>query len=84
MEKLKSYPEPGRLVDFDECVKTRQDPTQHPCVEAAHHSISLIHLSNCAIRTGRKLKFDPAKQQFVGDAEANLMLDVPMRAPWHL
>jgi myo-inositol 2-dehydrogenase / D-chiro-inositol 1-dehydrogenase len=84
MEKLKSYPEPGKLVDFDECVKTRQDPQQHPCVEAAHHSITLIHLANCAIRTGRKLKFDPGKQAFAGDDEANRMLDVPMRAPWHL
>ncbi len=42
------------------------------------------HLANAAIRTGRKLKFDPVAQRFVGDEEANRLVDQPMRAPWHL
>jgi hypothetical protein len=44
----------------------------------------LVHLANCAIRTGRKLTFDPVKQEFVGDDEANRLVHQPMRAPWHL
>ena len=84
MEKLSSMPEPPKMISFEEAVKTRVQPSEHPNVWAAHRSITLIHLANAAIRTGRKLKFDPEAQQFVGDAEANLLLDVPMRAPWHL
>jgi hypothetical protein len=30
------------------------------------------------------LKWDPAKEEFVGDDQANLLVGKPMRAPWHL
>ncbi|MDH5383756.1 MAG: hypothetical protein OEY18_03515, partial [Candidatus Aminicenantes bacterium] len=33
---------------------------------------------------GRPLRFDPEKQCFVGDEEANRLVHQPMRAPWHL
>ncbi len=84
MEKLASMPEPPKFISFEEGVKTRVQPTEHPNVWATHRSITLIHLANAAIRTGRKLKFDPEAQQFVNDPGANLLLNVPMRAPWHL
>ena len=60
------------------------DHAERPCVEHAHRSMSLIHLANIAIRIGRKLKWDPVREQFVGDEEANRLVNVPMRAPWHL
>ena len=84
LAKLNSLPELPRPISFEDAVKTRVQPTEHPDVWAAHRSITLIHLANAAIRTGRKLKFDPEAQQFVNDPEANLLLNVPMRAPWHL
>ena len=43
-----------------------------------------MHLTNIAIRTGRKLRYDPVKEQIVGDEEANRLVYQPMRAPWHL
>ena len=46
------------------------------------------HLSyvcaNLGIRLGRVLEYDPDKEEFVNDAEANRYIDVPMRSPWHL
>ena len=48
------------------------------------HVATLLHLANTAIRTGRKLRYDPAKEQFVGDELANRYVNLPMRAPWHL
>jgi hypothetical protein len=36
------------------------------------------------IKLGRKLKWDPVKEEFVGDAEANRMLDRARRNPWQL
>ena len=65
-----------------ECIKTRQRPICD--VEVGHRSASMCHLGNIAILLGRKLTWDPAKEQFVGDAAANAMVSRPRRAPWHL
>jgi hypothetical protein len=43
-----------------------------------------MHLTNIAIRTGRKLRYDPVKEEFIGDEEANRLANQPMRGPWHL
>jgi hypothetical protein len=43
-----------------------------------------VHLANAAIRTGRKLRFDPVALRFIGDEYANRLVDQPMRAPWRL
>lgn len=53
-------------------------------VEIGHRSVSVCHIGNISMRLGRPLKWDPLKEEFVGDAEANAMLGRPMRAPWHL
>ena len=49
-----------------------------------HRSATVCHLGNIAIRTGRKLTWDPAKEQIVGDKEAAAMLSRPYRKPWEL
>jgi hypothetical protein len=72
----------SHMGNFLECVRTRQDPSAP--VEAGHRSATVCHLGNIALRLGRKLKWDPAAEQVVGDAEANRMLSRPMRAPWTL
>jgi hypothetical protein len=36
------------------------------------------------MRLKRKIRFDPEKEQILGDAEAQGMLARPMRPPWHL
>lgn len=81
-EKLKAMPDPEPLIDFTQAVKTRKQPGGH--AEAAHRTMSIMHLSNIAIRTGRKIRFDPDKEVIIGDEEANRLVNVPMRAPWHL
>ena len=43
-----------------------------------------MHLTNIAIRVGRKIAFDPVKEEVIGDPEANRLVDQPMRAPWYL
>lgn len=68
--------------NFLDAVKSRQDPIAP--VEIGHRTASVCHLGNIAIRLMRKLQWDPEKEQFVGDDEANQMLARPLRAPWHL
>jgi predicted dehydrogenase len=73
---------PGHQREFLDCVKSRK-PTLTP-VEIAHRSQTPGHLGYIASVVGRKLKWDAAKQEIVGDAEASKLLALPMRAPWHL
>lgn len=68
--------------NFIECVKSRKE-TIAP-IEKLHRSVSIAHLGNIAMLLGRKLKWNPHKERFVDDAEANRMLSRSMRAPWHL
>ncbi len=68
--------------NFLECVKSRQ-PTAAP-IETAVRSETICQLSDIAARVQRKLRWDPEKEEFVGDDEANRMLTRPMRSPWHL
>jgi hypothetical protein len=45
---------------------------------------TLCHLGNIARRLGRRLKWDPEKEIFPGDDEANQCVDVPKRKPYQL
>lgn len=80
--RLYSNPE-GEHHDFLQCVKSRKDP--YFPVDIGHRVASVCHLANIAIRTGRKLTWDPAQEVFVGDDGANQLRQVrPMRSPWTL
>ncbi|MHC4905853.1 MAG: Gfo/Idh/MocA family protein [Planctomycetota bacterium] len=76
------YKSENHFRNFIDCVKTRKE-TITPA-EIAHRSISVGLLGEIAIQTGRKLKWDPEMEQFIGDDEANRYLMRPYRAPWHL
>ncbi len=76
------YNSPGHYENFIDCIKTRQQ-TAAP-VEIAHRSAAICHLGSIATLLGRKLKWDPDAERFVGDDEANRMLNRSMRAPWRL
>jgi hypothetical protein len=53
-------------------------------IDVAVRSDTIAHLDNIAIKLRRKLRWDPVKEKFIGDEEANRMLKRPMRRPWHL
>ncbi len=65
-----------------DCIKSRELPICD--VAIGHRSATVCHLGNIAVRTGRKLTWDPVAQTIVGDPEAAKMLGRPYRAPWHL
>ena len=67
--------------DFLDAVKTRGQTLAD--AEVGHRTASLGHLGHIAIQVGRTLKFDPDKERFVGDDEANKLLALPPgRSPW--
>ena len=66
--------------DFLNAVRSRKPPIAPP--EIAHRSTTVCHLSVLCLRLGRKLRWDPEKEQFIGDAAADRMLDRAKREPW--
>jgi predicted dehydrogenase len=75
------YASNDHMGNFFECVRTRKAPICDPVV--GHRSVSVCHLGVIAIRTGRKLSWDPDTEQFTGDsADANQHLAREMRKPW--
>jgi predicted dehydrogenase len=70
----------GQDRDFLDCVLSRE-ATVNP-LESAIRSDTISHLADVAIRTGRPLRWDPAKEELIGDATAARRLDRPMRAPY--
>ena len=72
----------GEHRNFLDCVKTRRDP--YFPAEIGHRCCTVMHLGNISMLLGRKLKWDPEREIFPGDAEANRMLSRPRRSPWHL
>ena len=82
MEKLREFPDPPRMLGWEEALRKRQPAGGN--AEVSHRVATILHLGNLAIRLGRKLQWDPIKEEFIGDEEANRFVNVPMRAPWHL
>lgn len=70
------------LANWLDCIKTREEPNAD--VEIGHRSISVCHLVNITRELGRKLVWDPDKEQFEGDNEANELLDRPRRKGYEL
>ena len=77
------YPSRGsHMLNFLDCVRTRNDPAAK--VETGHRTASVCHLGNIAMTLRRTLRWDPVKEEFPGDDEANRMRSRPYRSPWHL
>ena len=74
------YESHDHMGNFVECVRSRK-PTICPA-EVGHRSASMCHLGVTSIRLGRKLQYDPRKEEYVNDAEANSYIARPMRKPY--
>ncbi|MFQ6131171.1 MAG: Gfo/Idh/MocA family protein [Armatimonadota bacterium] len=68
--------------NFVDCMRTRTDAVS--TIESAVRSDTISHLSDIAIRTGRKIRWDPKAETIIGDDTARRMLSRPMRSPWRI
>ena len=82
-EDNKMWPKPPtEHQDFLNGVKNGTTPCYTP--EDIHRLSSVMHIGNISMRLDRKLTWDPVREVFPEDEEANGYLSRPMRAPWSL
>ena len=69
-------------LNWLDSIKTREPPICD--VAIGHRSATVCHLGNIAVRTGHGLKWDPVKEEIVGDETAAKMVRYAYRSPWQL
>ena len=72
----------GIFGDFLHCVRTRQRPFRD--IEIAHRTATHVHLGNIAYCLNRPLRWDPDKEQIIGDPEAARCLQRSKRGQWQI
>ena len=70
----------NHMKNFFDSIRSREQPICD--AEIGHRSASVCHLGVIALRLGRKLAWNPATEEFVGDPEANQWIAREMRKPW--
>jgi myo-inositol 2-dehydrogenase/D-chiro-inositol 1-dehydrogenase len=82
-EKLLGVPDPEPPVsDFMYAVRTRKPFALNE--SNGFRSCTLVNLAKISWQLGRKIRIDPGSLRCINDDAANLLIDPPMRAPWHL
>jgi len=70
----------NHMDNFFECVRDRSEPVSD--VFTHHRELSSCHMCNIAMLLGRKLRWDPRREDFVGDEEASSMVSRHQREPY--
>ena len=70
------------VEDLTNCIRTRKRPFRD--VEFAHRVATVCHLGNICYMLKRDLKWDPEKEDFIGDPEASRLVDRPRRGEWQI
>lgn len=74
------YESPEQHLDWLQCIRSRKEPVAP--VEVAHRSCSACLISHIAMKVPGKLYWDPVRERFIGNEEANKRLSRPQRHPF--
>ena len=72
----------AHVKDFIDCIKSRKKPAAD--INIGHRSATVCHLGNIAVRTGKKINWDPKKETIPGNSEAASWLTKEYRRPYSL
>jgi hypothetical protein len=70
----------SHVRDLFNCVKSRRLTVANPVV--MHRTMSTVHAANICMWLKRNMKYDPVKEEFIGDPEANRLRSRAQREPW--
>lgn len=79
---VRLYKSDDHMKNWIDCIRSRELSIAD--VAIGHRSTTMCHLGNIARWAGRKLTWDPEKERFVDDDDANTYIERPMREPWAL
>ena len=79
-DEIHLYTATEQHANWLECIHTRKQPTAP--VEIGHRACSTCLLHHIAMKTKRRLHWDPERERFNGDDNANAMLSRPQRSPY--
>jgi hypothetical protein len=80
--KIPGYPADFHVRDFLDCVKTRAQTRANADVACWSHIA--CHAANIALFLDRKVRYDPKKNEFIGDEQANRLRSEALREPWRI
>ncbi len=72
----------AHMQNWIDCIKSREDPIAP--VEAGCRAVNLCHFINICREVGRRVQWDPEKEEFVGDDQANTLIHRPRRKGYEL
>jgi hypothetical protein len=72
----------NHYANYIDAIRNGDPKTFNKSIEEGFYSCALVHLANISYRLGRSLDFDPVKQKFTNDDEANGMLTRKYRKPF--
>jgi hypothetical protein len=78
--KVSGYPADFHVRNFLDCVKSRGRTRADADVACWAHIA--CHAANIALFLDRKVQYDPVKNEFIGDEEANRLRSEARRDPW--
>jgi len=70
----------SHVRNFLDCVKSRRQTVSNPVM--MHRSMTTVHAANICMWLKRDLRYDPVKEEFINDPEANRLRSRAMREPW--
>jgi len=80
--RISGYPANFHVRDFLACVRSRGQTRANADIACWSHIT--CHAANIALFLNRRVKFDPAKREFIGDEEANRLRSEALREPWRI
>ncbi len=80
--KVSGYPANFHIRDFLDCVKSRARTRAN--ADAACHAHIACHAANIALFLNRKVRFDPVRNEFIADEQANRLRSEALREPWRI
>lgn len=81
-DEVNLYRSTDHYRNWLDCIKSRKTPICD--VEIGHRSATVCHLGIIAIRSGRKVAWDPKEEKILGDKEQARMTHYDYREPWKL
>jgi hypothetical protein len=80
--EIKLYKSDNHWQNFVDCVRSGKQAIAP--VEVAYRAISVALLGEIAMTTGETIKWDPDKEEIIGNPRASNLLSRPYRQPWQL